>query len=51
MFAKNVQPYSFVVNYKKGSELYVADALSRAYVEETKTCESLEKEMMLICVL
>ena len=34
-----LQKYSFVVGYKKGTQMYLADTLSRAHLPEVQACE------------
>ena len=35
-----LQKYSLVVRYKKGQQMYLADTLSRAHLQEAQACES-----------
>ena len=37
-----LQKYSLNVHYKKGSQMYLADTLSRAYISQVNTCTELE---------
>ena len=43
-----VQPYSLHVQYKKGAELYIADALSRHYLPNTDPPEEDEYEVHIL---
>ena len=45
-----LQQYDLQVTYKKGTELYVADTLSRAY-QEVDPNDSLEEELEIHMVL
>ena len=36
---QQLQKYSLVVHYKKGTQMYLADTLSRAHLPEVQACE------------
>ena len=38
-----LQKYSLIVHYKKGSQMHLADTLSRAYVSEVNACAELQE--------